>query len=204
MAVIDRDPYVDVGQAYQRHLGLSSFWLGNEESKPSTHSLIDQHSDHIADDRAAEHNRVILEGWNLPEQGRANDLDEIEQDVVVDNRALAADHELRFPEYWRDEKCELQQVADDLLKVAEPCAEEGEHDSDPVAVDEEEGDARQCQQAGPAQRNQQEREPEEIQHDVMAEHDQCAQHGAPYITVDADVAGGDQAGIAHERGRPLH
>src|SRR5437868_10893228 len=104
MAVVDRDPDVDIRQAYQRHLGLSSWGLGNEESKPSAHSLIDQYGDHIANDRAAEYDRVILQGRNLPEQGRANDLDEIEQDVVVDDRALAADHELRFPEHRRNEE----------------------------------------------------------------------------------------------------
>src|SRR5262245_50035945 len=97
--------------------------LRNKESKLAPHSLIDQQSDHIADDRAAQCDRVILQGRNLPEQRRANDLDEIKQHVVVDDRALAGHHEIRFPEHGGDEKSELQQVADDLLKVTEPCAE---------------------------------------------------------------------------------
>src|SRR6267142_1865864 len=113
----------------------------DEEGELSTHPSIDQKCDRISRDGAADRDRVVLERWNVSEQGASNDLDEIEERIEIDERALGACNKLMIPKYRGDEECELQQIADDLLDVPESRAQEGERDDDPIAVHKQQSEA---------------------------------------------------------------
>src|SRR5207302_5589164 len=96
------------------------------------------------------------------------------------------------------EEHELQQVAHDQFDIAIAHAHEPEECDDPVAVEEQQDNSWNRQQARPGQRHDHQRETHKIKQGVVHEIDHDLERRASDIEVDADVRAHDVDAVAHE------
>ena len=61
-----------------------------------------------------------MEGWHLAEKGTSDDLNKVEKQIVVDDKRPIRGDVSIVPENGRDEKNELQQIADNQFHIAKP------------------------------------------------------------------------------------
>src|SRR5712691_9762485 len=88
-------------------------WTLDEERQPAPHAAIGQVGQHEADDGHHEHDRVVRSRRDFSEQGRANDLEEIEQDVVVDDECTILGNRAIVPEDRGDDPIAAEEQQDD-------------------------------------------------------------------------------------------
>src|SRR4051794_34485914 len=129
---------------------------------------------------------VMPERRNFPEQRIADDFDEIEQKVVLDDELAIAGNLAIVPEYGRHEKGKLHQVAYEKLDITEPRADEAENHHDPEAVDEQQDDAEERERSRGGQGDQCKHDAHEVEDDMVAEGDQRLEHRTPDIEIDAE------------------
>src|ERR1700688_1385173 len=129
----------------------------NKERKLRSHPTVHEVREPVADHGDCQNGDVVPKQRNLAKQRRANDLDKIEQNVKVDEElAIAGDRSI-IPEYRRHKEGKLQKVADDEIDIAKSRADKAEDSHNPESVDEQQDDSGYREQAGPADRNQEER-----------------------------------------------
>src|ERR1043166_1335433 len=90
----------------------------DEEREVTPHPAIGEIGQRIADHGHDQYHGIGLDRWYFAEQWCAHDFQEIEQNIVIDDVSSAREHVMIVPENRRDEKRELQEVADDQLDVA--------------------------------------------------------------------------------------
>src|SRR5262249_4387215 len=108
-------------------------------------------SQSVADSRDGQDGEIVTEWRDLAEQRAADDLDEIEQEIVVDDEPATAGNLVIVPKDGRNEKRKLHDVANEKLDVAEPRADEAQHHDDPESVDEQQDDPWNREQARPSE-----------------------------------------------------
>src|SRR5436190_4704541 len=88
------------------------------ESKLTAHLAVDEQSEAVTNKCHGYHDDVVPKRWQLSQQWAANDFDEIEKYVVIDNELSIAGDVAVIPEHGRDKKCKLQQVSDNQFHIA--------------------------------------------------------------------------------------
>src|ERR1043166_544956 len=175
----------------------------DEEREVTPHPAIGEIGQRIADHGHDQYHGIGLERGHFAEQGRAHDLQEVEQNIVIDDVSSAREHVMIVPENRCDEKRELQEIANDELNVAKTSTHDRQKSNGPKSVHEQQQDSGNGQQGDPMQRNEADGHSDEVEQDVVAKRDENAETHSRDVEVDAQVGREYVLAAAHERGRPF-
>src|SRR6516225_7922090 len=106
--VVNRDFDGDVLDVDVHHGGKTELHV---ERKLTAHLAVDEKSKAVTNKGHGKHDDIVPKRWQLSQQWAANDFDEIEKHVIVDNELSITGDEAVIPEYGRDKKRKLQEVS---------------------------------------------------------------------------------------------
>src|SRR6516165_10468191 len=78
----------------------------------TAHLAVDENSKAVTSNGHGNHDDIVPKRWQLSQQWAANDFDEIEKHVIIDNELSIGGDAPVIPEHGGDKKRKLQEVSD--------------------------------------------------------------------------------------------